>query len=236
MPSPSHHRSEPHGKRAIEKLDHDHSQSYQEGRSRSGGFTFGDHHPHGSAMTTTRDRNVARRAQAAWSDRLRSLARAALLPCAALLLTGAAGPPPQTAPDARRGEALYVGAARLSAGGAPCLGCHGIAGHGLARAASFGPDLSGAHQQYGADGLDAMLEDVSFPSMAPIYREHAVTKVERADLVAFLAEASSARPAELGAGFAGGVAVAAAAFLAVVVAIGRRGGARRRAAADGRTP
>lgn len=164
--------------------------------------------------------------------------RHVLLPgLAALAWSGAAAEPPAAAPDPRRGEALYVGAARLSAGGAPCLGCHGVAGHGLARAASFGPDLSGAHQQYGADGLEAMLEDVVFPSMAPIYRDRGVTRAERADLVAFLAEASGAQPAALGAGYAGGVVAAAAAFLAAVVAIGRRGLGRRRAAAvQGRTP
>jgi mono/diheme cytochrome c family protein len=152
-----------------------------------------------------------------------------LLSCAALVL--AATSPPAAAADARRGEALYVGTARLSGGGAPCLGCHGIAGHGLARAASFGPDLSGAHAQYGADALDGLLEDVVFPSMAPIYRGHAVTPDERADLVAFLGASSSGAPATLAGGFAGGVAAAAAAFLAFVVVMGRRGRATR-----GRTP
>jgi mono/diheme cytochrome c family protein len=149
---------------------------------------------------------------------------------------GAAAPSPR-APDPRRGEALYVGAAPLVAGGAPCLACHGIAGHGLARAASFGPDLSGAHQQYGADGLEAALEEGSFPSMVPVYRGHAVAKEERADLIAFLAEATGAPPARLGAGFAAGVAAAALGFLGFVVIVGRRGTRRRaRAAGEGETP
>lgn len=162
--------------------------------------------------------------------------RIVLLPLAASLLLGAAEPPSR-APDPRRGEALYVGAVPLFAGGAPCLACHGIAGHGLARAASFGPDLSGAHQQYGADGLEAALEDVVFPSMIPVYRGHAVTKDERADLIAFLGEATGAPPSRLGAGFGGGVAAAALAFLGFVVVIGRRGTRRRaRAAGRGGTP
>jgi mono/diheme cytochrome c family protein len=167
----------------------------------------------------------------------RRLARRLLLPLALLasLLGGSAAAAPPSPADARHGEALYVGSARLAAGGAPCLGCHGIAGHGLARAASFGPDLSGAHQQYGADGLDAMLEDVVFPSMAPVYRGHAVTPQERADLVAFLAEAPGAQPNALGGGFAAGVVAAAALFLGLVVVVGRRAGgpAGRR---EGRTP
>jgi mono/diheme cytochrome c family protein len=162
----------------------------------------------------------------------RRAARRALLAVVAVvagLLAGSASAAPSASADPRRGEALYVGSARLSAGGAPCLGCHGISGHGLARAASFGPDLTGAHEQYGADGLDGLLEDVVFPSMAPIYRQHAVTPQERADLVAFLGEASGARPSALGGGFAAGVAAAATVFLALVVALGRRGraGARR---------
>jgi mono/diheme cytochrome c family protein len=165
----------------------------------------------------------------------RNAARA-LLPCAAALLLGAAEPGSR-APDARRGEALYVGATPLSAGGAPCLGCHGVAGHGLARAASFGPDLSGAHAQYGPEGLDALLEDVVFPSMAPLYASRKVTPDERADLVAFLAEATGAPAPVLGGRFAVGVAAAAAAFLAFVVALGRRGALRRaRAATHQETP
>jgi mono/diheme cytochrome c family protein len=151
----------------------------------------------------------------------------------ATIAAAAPGAPAARAPDARRGEALYVGAEPLSAGGAPCLGCHGIAGHGLARAASFGPDLSGAHAQYGAEGLDGLLEDVVFPSMAPIYRDRAVTAAERADLVAFLAEAASARPASLGGSFAGAVAAAMAVFLGVVVVVGRRGRLRRDRAPEG---
>jgi mono/diheme cytochrome c family protein len=152
-----------------------------------------------------------------------------------LAASGGEAAPPARAPDPRRGEALYVGSAPLFAGGAPCLACHGIAGHGLARAASFGPDLTGAHAQYGADGLDAMLEDVVFPSMEPVYRGHAMTQEERADLVAFLAESKGAAPARLGAGFGAWVAAAMGAFLVAVVLVGkRRSGGRARAAR--RTP
>lgn len=164
------------------------------------------------------------------------VARIVLVPLAASLLLGAAEPQSRP-PDPRRGEAIYVGAVPLLAGGAPCLACHGIAGHGLARAASFGPDLSAAHQQYGADGLEAALQDVVFPSMIPVYRGHAVTKEERADLIAFLAQATGAPPARLGPGFAAGVAGAALAFLGFVVLVGRRGTRRGvRAAAQGETP
>ncbi len=158
-----------------------------------------------------------------------------LLLCSVLTLSPAAraADAPTAPPDARRGEALYVGSTRFFAGGAPCLACHGIAGHGLSRAASFGPDLSGAYGLYGADGLDGLLDDIVFPSMQPVYRGHAVTKEERADLIAFLSESNGPGPAHLGPGFAAGVAAAMGIFLAGVVLVGRRGRGRR---AAGRTP
>ncbi len=165
-----------------------------------------------------------------------------LLLCALAAWPGAAavGAEPEAAlaapgaPDAHRGEALYVGSARLAGGGAPCLACHGIAGHGLSRAASFGPDLSGAYAAYGADGLEGLLAEIVFPTMEPVYRGHGVTKEERADLVAFLGAPHAGAPARLGPAFAAGVAAAMALFLAGVVLVGRRGGGGRRRA-PGRT-
>ena len=84
-----------------------------------------------------------------------------------------------------------------------------------------------------------MLEDIVFPSMEPVYRGHAVTAEERADLVAFLAE-SARRARRRGSGSGSGRAsrLAMGAFLVAVVLVGRRGQAvaaraRRR---PGRTP
>jgi hypothetical protein len=131
------------------------------------------------------------------------------------------------AADARRGEGLYVGSVRMTNGGAPCLACHGVAGHGLARAASFGPDLTGTHASFGGDALDAALTEIPFPSMQPVYNNHALTPGERADVIAFLAEADGRVPSSLGPGFAGAVAAAMALFLGAFVWIGRRGAARR---------
>ena len=128
----------------------------------------------------------------------------------------AAAPLAPTGGDPRAGEALYVGAARLEGGGAPCLACHALAGHGLAWSASFGPDLSTVAASYDAETLATVLEDVPFPSMAPIYRSHAISGVERAHLAAFLlatrapAPARDARAAllvEAGAGVLAGLGV-----------------------------
>jgi mono/diheme cytochrome c family protein len=139
--------------------------------------------------------------------------------------------PAESAPAAnpRTGEALYVGEKQFANGGAPCLACHGIAGHGLARAASFGPDLSETFASYGAEALDGVLADVPFPSMQPIYNTHALTPSERADIVAFLGDAGGKVPAKLGVEFAGAIAAAFFALGAAFVLVGR-GRSRRRGA------
>jgi mono/diheme cytochrome c family protein len=130
--------------------------------------------------------------------------------------------------DPRRGEALFTGATPFTNLGAPCLGCHGVAGHGLARAASFGPDLSAVYESYGPEALDGALADMPFPSMAPLYAKHVVTAQERADLAAFLRGASAGKPPpRLGASFVAGVGGFAALFLFLFIGVGRaRRGAR----------
>ncbi|HET9595221.1 MAG TPA: hypothetical protein VFP65_06555 [Anaeromyxobacteraceae bacterium] len=150
------------------------------------------------------------------------------------LLAAAAAPEDALA---LRGEALYVGSARLASGGAPCLACHAIAGHGLARAASFGPDLSRVYEGFGPDALDVALEEIPFASMQPVYKGHAIAADERAALVAFLRQAGTKAPPAAGRGLAACVAGAMAAFLGAFVALGRRGAARKgRAAAKRGTP
>ncbi|HET7753684.1 MAG TPA: hypothetical protein VFK85_07220 [Anaeromyxobacteraceae bacterium] len=154
----------------------------------------------------------------------------ALLLTAQVAFAADSGAPAGNAPAAnpRTGELLYVGELRLSNGGAPCLACHGVTGHGLARAASFGPDLTETFASYGAEALDGVLADVPFPSMQPIYNTHALTPSERADIVAFLGEAGGKVPAQIGMPFVGAVAAAFCALGAAFVLVGR--GRSRRSA------
>ncbi|MBE0595863.1 MAG: c-type cytochrome [Desulfuromonadales bacterium] len=130
--------------------------------------------------------------------------------------------------DPRRGEALYIGSTPFSQGGAPCLACHGIAGHGLAGGASFGPDLSAAYASYGAEGMVSMLESMPFPSMEPIYLDHPLTAEESRDLTAFLAEVSGETPRVVGP-LARDAGLGALFFFAVTLAFGwhRLRGVRR---------
>lgn len=127
---------------------------------------------------------------------------------AAALAAGGAPPP-----DARRGEALFSGAAPLEHGGAPCLGCHGIARHGVAFTARFGPDLSDLGQTYDPAALESVLADVPFPSMAPVYERHPLSGAERADLAAFLLGPHGAGPDASG----GAVVAIAGAIAAALV-------------------
>lgn len=92
--------------------------------------------------------------------------------------------------DAKRGSKLFTGEIRMTNGGAPCLACHGIAGVGLAGVASYGPDLSGLHENFGAEGVAEVLSSLAFPSMEPIYATRPLTESEQADLGAFFGRIS----------------------------------------------
>ena len=84
----------------------------------------------------------------------------------------------------KRGADLYFGSTALSNGGAPCLACHGHTGSGLDQSSGYGPDLSGLFEQYGAAGVQGVLEFLQFPSMEALYRERPLTEQESADLTA----------------------------------------------------
>jgi mono/diheme cytochrome c family protein len=110
--------------------------------------------------------------------------------------------PTETTPagegDVADGKELFTGAGRFAEGGPSCLSCHSVAGIGALGGGQLGPDLTGAYEKYGgAKGLDAVLESVAFPTMAPIFSSKPLTAEERADLVAFLAAApDKERPAD----------------------------------------
>lgn len=146
-------------------------------------------------------------------------AAAAAPPAAA----GAAAAPPARAASAEAGRALFIGARRFAAGGAPCGACHALAGEGLAFTASLGPALAGAIGGMDADALDGLLQTLPFPTMAPIYDGHALTAAERADLAAYLvAAASRGAPQGRWRFEAWGLGGAALLFLGLVLASRRR--------------
>lgn len=128
--------------------------------------------------------------------------------------------PSQAVGYAVRGERLFTGEIPLANGGAPCLGCHGIAGVGLAGGANFGPDLTGIYENYGEEGVSGILESLPFPSMEPIYATRPLTATEQQDLGAYFAHVNGTSVVSDGlllVEVAGGVLV----LLGVVLLFGR---------------
>jgi len=124
--------------------------------------------------------------------------------------------------DPEKGKALYVGSAPFAKGGAPCLACHGIAGAGLglAAGATYAPDLTSMYEDYGEEGVIAILESLPFPSMEPIYASRSLTTGEQADVMAFLAQVSGQPPLQAGRQVAGHVAVGVAILFGLLVLFG----------------
>lgn len=94
------------------------------------------------------------------------------------------------------GKQLFSGQTAFEKGGAPCLACHGMTGLGLASGANYGPDLSQLYDNYGPEGLEAILPSLAFPSMEAIYTDRPLSEEEQADLIAFFRKAAnlSAQP------------------------------------------
>jgi hypothetical protein len=126
--------------------------------------------------------------------------------------------------DPQSGEALYVGSISFTEGGAPCLACHGIAGHelGFAAGANYGPDLTAIYEDYGEEGILDVLEDLSFESMSAIYESRPLTDIEKADLVAFFGAASTGVAPSISSGMALHVFFVTALFLVIIGAFGWR--------------
>jgi mono/diheme cytochrome c family protein len=136
--------------------------------------------------------------------------------------SGAADPPPRPgSPEA--GRALFIGSRAFQNGGAPCGACHGLGGEGIAFTASLGPELSRSLSGVEPADLEALLEALPFPTMAPIYEGRALTPAERADLAAFLVPAARQGPPGDAWHFeACGALVAALLFLGLALASRRR--------------
>ena len=126
--------------------------------------------------------------------------------------------------DSKQGEALYVGSVGFSAGGAPCLACHGIAGHelGLAAGANYGPDLTALFEDYGEEGIIGVLEDLSFESMEAIYASRPLTDSEKVDLVAFFEAVSSGEAPSISSNLALHVVLVTALFMILIGTLGWR--------------
>jgi hypothetical protein len=148
-----------------------------------------------------------------------------------------AGPALAGAPtgDPMAGRALFIGARAFEKGGSPCGACHAIGGESAPFAASLGPELSASFDGLDAEAVDGMLQDPPFPTMVPIYAGHPLSPAERADLTAFLLQASG-KPAPGGRQVATYAAIIAVVGLALVGLVARRRKGSMREALLARTP
>ncbi|HEX8909840.1 MAG TPA: hypothetical protein VF805_11595 [Anaeromyxobacteraceae bacterium] len=147
-----------------------------------------------------------------------------LAACTAVLAAAsAAGIEPASSPgEPAPGRDLFIGARRFAAGGPPCGACHAVGGQGAAFAASLGPDLARSFEGMPPEAVDGLLQDLPFPTMAPLYAGRALTEGERRQLSAFLLDAAG-KPAP-----GGGRLSAWAALLAGLVLLGLGRAVRRR--------
>jgi len=102
---------------------------------------------------------------------------------------------PLPAGNSAKGAALFNGTQPLQNRGAQCIACHSLAGIAPPGGGTLGPDLTGAFRKYnGAQGLTSALAGMPFPTMAPVYRDHALTPQEQADLAAYLGAPAAGLP------------------------------------------
>jgi len=96
------------------------------------------------------------------------------------------------------GKDLFTGVVRFSNGGPPCMACHSVAGIGALGGGQLGPDLTTLVARFGgAAGADAFVAGNPTPTMKAVWSQHPLTTEERANVVAFLAQAVvSQRPAQ----------------------------------------
>ena len=142
-----------------------------------------------------------------------------------------AAPLAASAADARRGEALYVGSARMENGGAPCLAATASPATACPRR-ELRPRSHRCARDVRRRGPRRCARRGPLPEHAAGL-QHARDSAERADVVAFLAEADGRAPPRLGPGSRPRSPSRWRCSWESFVWIGRRGAARR---ARGETP
>lgn len=93
--------------------------------------------------------------------------------------------------DPAMGKELFTGAARFSNRGPPCMACHSVAGIGALGGGQLGPDLTTVVTRLGGvAAVSAFVGGSPTPTMSAIWSRTPLTETERADMVAFLAQAA----------------------------------------------
>jgi len=96
--------------------------------------------------------------------------------------------------DPAVGQQLFTGTKRFSAGGPSCMACHSVGGIGALGGGQLGPDLTTVVTRFGGvAGVNAFIRGLPTPTMNAVWSKNPPTDSERADVVAFLAQAAISR-------------------------------------------
>ncbi len=98
---------------------------------------------------------------------------------------------PFTPSDIDQGRLLFSGLTRLAKGGPSCISCHTARDLGGLSGGRLGPDLTRVFERLeGRKNLAAWLTAPATPTMAPIFKRHALTPEEILPLIAYLEDAA----------------------------------------------
>ncbi len=98
---------------------------------------------------------------------------------------------PLTAQDIAKGRLIFLGGQPLSAGGPACISCHSIRGLALLGGGRLGPDLTRVYERLqGRKGLASWLSAPASPTMAPVFKAHAMQPEEILSLVALFEDSA----------------------------------------------
>jgi|SRR5215467_3432162 len=98
---------------------------------------------------------------------------------------------PLTARDVEKGKLIFRGEQALSNGGPPCISCHTVKDLTLLGGGRLGPDLTRVYERLqGRKGLAAWLSSPASPTMAPVFKEHAIQSDEILSLIALFEDSA----------------------------------------------
>lgn len=98
---------------------------------------------------------------------------------------------PLTAQDIAKGRLVFLGEQQLSGGGPACISCHTVKGLTLLGGGRLGPDLTRVYERLqGRKGLAAWLSSPASPTMAPVFRDHAIQPEEVLSFVALFEDSA----------------------------------------------
>lgn len=91
--------------------------------------------------------------------------------------------------DVKKGQEMFQGRIRFSAGGPACNSCHEVQNDAVIGGGVLAKELTSVMSTMGGAGVQAVLGKPPFPVMEQAYRDHELTKDEIKALTAFLADA-----------------------------------------------